>query len=350
MGKNTSGLTLWDVAHAAGVSLGTASRVINGGKNVSPAMLEKVQASILKLGYEPNQTARALASGRTSMVGLLVPSIADPFFSNCAEAAEKVARKYDSLLILAVSNNDVATEREKLSALLRQRPDGLLVVPSDGENITFRRFVRDTRVPIVTFDRPTAGCPSVLTDNYDAALKATCHLIEHGYQRILCYGGEPHIYTIKERLRGYRDAIKHAGLVEQMDASFSESQGDAEDTIRRHILGSNPPDAIFTLKNSTTMLTLQVLQSLHITVPQKIGLLGFDDFPLAGSLTPYVSVVRQPIYDVGLKAAELLYAMLEANKDIPLIRDSTVARSVTLKSQLIVRSSCGCPALTSIKR
>ena len=173
MGKNTSGLTLWDVAHAAGVSLGTASRVINGGKNVSPAMLEKVQASILKLGYEPNQTARALASGRTSMVGLLVPSIADPFFSNCAEAAEKVARKYDSLLILAVSNNDVATEREKLSALLRQRPDGLLVVPSDGENITFRRFVRDTRVPIVTFDRPTAGCPSVLTDNYDAALKAT---------------------------------------------------------------------------------------------------------------------------------------------------------------------------------
>ena len=350
MKKDSGGLTLWDVAHAAGVGLGTASRVINGGKNVSPAMLEKVQAAILKLGYEPNQPARALAGGRTSMVGLLVPSIADSFFSHCAEAAEKVARQYDSLLILAVSNDDLATEIEKLSVLLRHRPDGLLIVPSDGESHSFRRFVRKAHLPIVTFDRPTDECPSVLTDNYEAARKATCHLIEHGYQRILCYGGEPQVYTIKERLRGYHAAMKQAGLVELIDTSFLGSPEDAENALKKHISGKNPPDAVFTLKNSTTILTLQVLQSLHIKVPQTIALMGFDDFPLASTLAPSVSVVRQPIYDVGLKAAELLYAMLEAKKDIPFIREGNVADTVMLKSQLVLRSSCGCPAPSSIVR
>ncbi len=342
--------TLMDIARAAGVGLGTASRVINGGENVSPATLKKVQAAILKLHYEPNHTARMLRGGRTKMVGLLVPSIADSFFASCAEAAEDVARQHDSLLIVAVSNNDSVVELEKLSVLMRQRPDGLLVVPSNGESRSFRMFVRQSAVPLVTIDRPSPGCPGVLTDNYAAARKAVAHLVEHGYRRILCYTGEPHLHTIRERLRGYNDQMKQAGLVACIDTTFNEDVANAQFTLAKYLRTSRAPDAIFTLKNSATIATFQILQHLRIAVPGKVALFGFDDFQLAGTLKPSISVVQQPIYDVGRTAAEVLFERIHRAKVRPAAKKQLKAKPIVLQCTIVPRDSCGCCAHTSAAR
>src|ERR1700726_1090056 len=159
--------TLSDVARMAGVGLATASRAVNGGTNVSPATLKKVESAIRQLGYMPNEAARILKGARTKSIGLLVPSIADSFFASCAEAAGKVARLHDSLLIVAVSNNHRDTEMSSWEVLMRHRPDGLLIAPSDPASERLRTFMRNSSMPIVTFDRPLVGggCASVITDN-----------------------------------------------------------------------------------------------------------------------------------------------------------------------------------------
>jgi LacI family transcriptional regulator len=343
MRKSGSQPTLSDVARVAGVGVGTASRVVNGGVNVSPRTLKKVESAIRQLGYMPNHAARVLKGGRTKTVGLLVPSIADSFFASCAEAAGKVARLHDSLLIVAVTKNQADAELSSLDVLMRHRPDGLLIVPSDSASEGLIAFVKNSPIPVVTFDRPLFGssCTSVITDNFEAARNAAIHLIEHGYKRILCFGGEPELYTIRERLRGYRQAMEEFGLPALVDTSLGDEIGQASRTLAAHLKSPRPPDAIFTLKNSSTITTFQALQYLKISIPSRLALLGFDDFELAATLRPSLSVVQQPIEEVGERAAELLFAQLERNQGIKRT-SKTGPEPVVLSNRLVVRNSCGC--------
>jgi LacI family transcriptional regulator len=339
--KNRSHPTLSDVAHVAGVGVATASRVINGGTHVSAKTLKKVQDAIKQLGYMPNHAARILKGGRTKTIGLIVPSIADSFFSTCAEAAEEVARVHDSLLIVAVSSNDTEIEMSKLEVLMRHRPDGLLIVPADTCSKKLISFVKQSSIPIVTIDRPLPGCASVLTNNFEAAVSATNHLIEHGHRRILCFGAEPRLYTIRERLRGYRQAMEQAGLTPLIDTAFKGDELSAKLALSANLSGPHGADAIFTLKNSATIATFQALQKLRVSVPAQVALLGFDDFELASTLQPAVSVMRQPIEDIGRHATELLFALLGR------MYYSSVSRkkahpSVVLPNRLMLRASCGC--------
>jgi LacI family transcriptional regulator len=343
MKKRGSHATLSDVARLAGVGVGTASRVVNGGINVSPKTLKKVESAIRQLEYKPNHAARILKGGRTKTVGLLVPSIADSFFARCAEAAEKIARLHDSLLIVAVTNNERDAEMNSLNVLMRHRPDGLLIVPSDFADEEFARFIRSSAIPIVTLDRPLfgSGCASVITDNFEAARKATNHLIKHGYRRILCFGREPELYTIQERLRGYCHAMEEAGLAPLVDTSLNQDdKASVARSLAMHLKSSQAPEAIFTLKNSSTVTTFQALQRLKVAIPSQVALLGFDDFELAGTLRPAISVIQQPIEEVGKKAAEILFAQLE---DAHFTKRSTGfdPEPEMLESRLMLRKSCG---------
>ncbi len=342
MTQERSHATLTDVARSAGVGIGTVSRVVNGGMNVSPGTLKKVEAAILQLGYLPNHAARVLKGGRTKTIGLLVPSIADSFFANCAEAAGDIARSHGCLLIVAISSNQHNAEKNSLEVLMQHRPDGLLIVPADSESKHLLRFTKSVSCPVVIFDRPLLGsdCSGVSTDNYEAAFAATTHLIEHGYRRILCFGSEPRLFTIQERLRGYTRAMEDAGLPPLVDTNLHEDGSTAEQLLRAH-LGSRSPDAIFTLKNSATVATFLALRKLKISVPKQIALLGFDDFDLAGALQPSVSVVQQPVKDVGQKAAELLFTQL-GHKYSSENRKLLAPETVVLPSRLVLRESCGC--------
>ncbi|WP_158615459.1 LacI family DNA-binding transcriptional regulator [Acidipila sp. EB88] len=333
--------TLADVARASGVGIATVSRVVNGGVNVSPETLKKVQRAVRRLGYLPNHAARILKGGRTKTIGLLIPSIADSFFSSCAGTAGEVAQAHDSLLLFAESNNDPALELSNLAVLMQHRPDGLLLVPSSASNRALRLFVQQSPVPIVTLDRPFPGCAAVLTNSFEAAREATLHLVGHGRKRILCLAAEPSLYTIRERLRGYSDAMLAAGLPSLIDTSLAIGAHNAETLIQGHLGSRTPPDAIFTLKNSATTAAYQALQRLKLNIPREIALIGFDDFELAGMLRPALTVVQQPIEDVGRRAAELLFAQL--GSDDGSTPPASLRRTrLVLPNRLLLRSSCGC--------
>jgi LacI family transcriptional regulator len=345
MQKKSALPTLSEVARLAGVGTTTVSRVINGGARVSPKTLARVRGVIETLGYTPNQAARILKGDRTRTIGLIVPSIADPFFSSCAEAAQAVARANDSLLIVVTSQNDPHTEIEDLNILTGHRTDGLLIAPANSRNLALLDLLNRLNVPVIAIDRPVFNSPiiSVVTDNFEGARSAVRHLIAHGRKNIVCLTGETTLFTIHERIRGYRAGVESAGLACIVDSSVQDYKS-AEDAIKRLLAGANPPDAIFTLKNSSTIYAFEALQKLNVNVPETVALLGFDDFELASTVKPSISVVQQPVEEIGRVAAELLFDQLLGRRSIGVTGRSINSRRVTLQTRLIARASCGCPS------
>lgn len=291
----------------------------------------------------PNQAARVLKGDRTRTIGLIIPSIADPFFSSCAEAAQAVARANDSLLIVTTTQNDPHTEIENLNILTSHRVDGLLIAPANSQSKALRDLLDRLSVPVVAIDRPVSNSSvvSVVTDNFKGAKSATRHLIDHGYKRIACLTGESTLFTIQERIRGYRAAVDSAGLVFTLNTSIKDYRS-AEHAIESLLAGANPFDALFTLKNSTTIYAFEVLQKLNVQVPKTVALLGFDDFELASTVRPSISVVQQPVEEIGRIAAELLFEQFLGERNTGLPARFKRTQRVTLETRLIPRSSCGC--------
>jgi LacI family transcriptional regulator len=337
--------TLSDVAKRAGVGTTTVSRVINGGKLVDPVTLARVRRAIEALEYTPNQAARTLKGARTRAIGLLVPSIADPFFASCAESAQDVARRNDSLLTVLTTQNEPRLELESINVLIQHRTDGLIIAPGPSSDSALRQLLERAGVPAVAMDRPVphSSIPYVVADNRAGATVACRHLIDHGYQRIACWTGEPALYTIRERIRGYRQSMKAAGLPLLIDDSIMDYSS-AESAVRRLLADPAPPDAILTLKNSTTIYVFEALQNLGVAVPERVALLGYDDFELAAALQPSITTIQQPTAEIGRQAAELLFEYLEEYlEDIEermAIRKPI--RNIHLHTALIQRHSCGC--------
>jgi LacI family transcriptional regulator len=335
--------TLSQVARKAGVGTTTVSRVINGGESVSPETLARVRSIIDKLGYVPNQAARTLKGQPTKTIGLVIPSIADPFFSSCAEAIHSIARANGSLLIVTTTQNDPRTEIEGVSFLLRHRADGILIVPAKSRGTALSDLLARASLPVVSIDRPIerTSLQSVVADNYQGARTATKHLIDHGYKRIVCLTGESMLYTIRERIRGYRKAIEAAHLPSIINASVTDYKS-AEDSIRTMFQSAQPPDAIFALKNSTTIFAFEALQRLKIPIPKTAALIGFDDFGLASTVRPAITVIKQPINEIGKRAAEILFEEMISKHEAESPNSSNAARRITLETCLVLRSSCGC--------
>ncbi len=337
--------TLSEVAKRAGVGTTTVSRVINGGNRVDPETLARVRRVIDALDYTPNQAARILKGDRTRTIGLLVPSIADPFFSSCAEAAQEVARRNDSLLIVLTTQNDPRIEDESINVLIRHRTDGLIIAPGLSSDSHLRKTLDRANVPVVALDRPVLGSsiPYVIADNYAGAIVAAKHLIDHGFQRIACLTGESTLYTIRERIRGYRQAMRNADHPILLDTSIVDYHS-AESSVQKMLAGPSPPDAIFTLKNSTTIHVFKALQNMKVKMPDPVALLGYDDFELAAAVRPSITTIRQPVADIGRIAAELLFEdLLERRMEhsSPPARES---KQIHLHTTLVLRSSCGCSA------
>jgi LacI family transcriptional regulator len=271
--------TLSQVARAAGVGTTTVSRVINGGDRVSAETLAKVKGVIQSLGYMPNHAARVLKGDRTKTIGLIVPSIADPFFSSCAEAAEATAQANDSLLIVTATHNDWRNEIENVNVLASHRVDGLIIAAGHSRSRSMAQLLDRLGIPVVAIDRPISGSKiaSVVTNNFAASTLAVEHLIAHGRKHIACLTGESDLFTIRERIRGYSAAVQRAGFPIILETSV-KNYDSALRALSRLLKSENPPDGLFTLKNSTTIYVFEVLQKLGIRVPDSMALLGFDDF------------------------------------------------------------------------
>jgi LacI family transcriptional regulator len=330
--------TIGDVARECGVARMTVSRVVNGAHLVNPETAQRVREAIRRLGYVPNEAARILKGRAPKTIGLIVPDLADTFFSICAHAVQQLAAKHGYLTLLLASERDPASEATERALMNSREIAGLLIVPSGPQSVVQLDEARARGLPVVMLDRtfPGLDAAEVLVENKGGAEMAVQHLLEHGHRRILCLGYDGHINSIGKRIEGYEKSMNGAGLAP--DLLIADLPGEIEPMLRARLAAANRPTALFSLNNVTTIHVLQFLACEGIQVPGEIALIGFDDFEMAPLLRVPLTAIRQPAAELGRTAAQLLLDWIRTRKTNGL----PIERTVVLPTELVIRRSCGC--------
>jgi LacI family transcriptional regulator, galactose operon repressor len=324
--------TIRDVAALAGVGTKTVSRVINDEANVSPQTRARVERAVMALNFKPNQGAGALRRGdrKTLTLGLLLDAVDNPFSAQINRAVETVAYGRDTAVLAASSDNDPDRERIMVDAFTRRRVDGL-ILSTITEDQGYLHAEREQGTPLVFLDRPPIGllADAVITNNYEAAVEATRHLIRHGHRNIAHLGNEP-AWTARGRVRGFADAMAEPGLANtSRQVSALRSEQEAYAAVHGLMQLDGPPTALFT---SHYEITLGALRALHdLQLEQRIALIGFDDIVLADLVRPAITVMAQDPRQLGTLAAERLFARLDG--------DTSPVQTVVVAAKLVARGS-----------
>jgi len=314
---------LLDVANAAGVSLRTASRVLNDDPRVAPVTRQRVRETMLDLRFEPDAMARSLRAGTDTTIGFIVESISDPFFAEVIDAVELEMSRHGRSVLVTSTRRDPGWERDVIGRMMQRRVAGLLLCPTGADHSWL-----DLSVPVVLVDRPAPGLAAdlVAIDDHRAAFDAAAHLIARGHRRIAYVGDTPAISTSAARLRGYRDALAHHQI--EADEDLITCDGATSQAAARAVVAlvgsSRPPTAIL---SATTRASLGVVPTLHSAGRTDIALVAFGDFPMADTLRPAVTVVDHPGHEVGRVAAARLLARLE-QPGLPVERIQVPARII----------------------
>lgn len=330
--------TMHDVASTAGVSLKTVSRVVNNEPRVDEKTRERVRQAIAQLGFRRNDMARNLRQGQTSStIGLVIEDITNPFYSSIARGLEYIVQKYNYMLILSNSEENPSRERELVNALLQRRVEGLCIVPA-GYDHSYLEAELHLGTPIIFLDRPPIHLQTdtILLDNRGGARKAIEHLLSYGHRRIAVVQGDPHVYTGAERIAGYYETLAEHGIScdETLICSNCDDAQRARQATNALMALSDPPTAIFATSNR---ISISVLRTLH-TCSQQLAFVGFDDFDLADMLPVPVTVVAHDPIDMGMKAAELLFARL-TGENLPL-------QQLVIPTHLVIRGSGELPVIS----
>lgn len=321
-----------DVAEAAGVSPATVSRVLNGNGRVSPDRAALVRAAADRLGYQPFGPARALRQQLTRVWAAIVADIENPFFTSMVRGMEDVARAEGHRLVLCNSDEDLDKEASYIDIAIAERMAGVVIAVASTTDSDLEPLLA-RRVPVVAVDRRPrqSGVDTVLVDSRLGAEEATSHLLAAGARRVACITGPTRLSTATERLEGFRDA--HARVRRPVDrsqvrrADFRQSGGyRAASSL---LDSADPPDALFVANNLMTVGALHALRERGLRVPADVAVVGFDEAPWTTLVSPQLSVVSQPTYEIGREACQLL-----ANAGA-----ASGPRHLVLTPELIVRES-----------
>lgn len=269
-------------------------------------------------------------------IGVIVPNLFDPFFVTCARGVLDVAKQHGYSAIITISVENSEMRQRQSSLMLRQKLDGLVIIPVSRKDL-YWSCNAFSGVHLVTIGGPASGSrfDSVLVPNRSGAKSAVEHLIGHGHRSIAFLGLNRTLYTMKARYTGYRDAMSEAGYSPEPYIDCESPERTL--TLIRSLMNSKKPvTAIFAANNVTMLYVLKALSIAGIHVPYQIALAGFDDLEMADLLQPSLTVIRQPVYQLGEAAASLLFQRI-LGSDVP-----KVGRRVVLPLELLVRSSCGC--------
>lgn len=311
--------TIADVASNAGVSPMTVSRVINGEERVKPATKDLVVRSIKKLGYVPNISARALAGARSFKLGLLYENPSSFYLSGLVVGAlEAASERGHQLLLHKMAGSESADAVAKSLDDLLHRFDGVIVPPPISDYPNVRDFIHKQRMAAVMLsgDQGKGRNPKISIDDYAAAAEMTRYLVERGHSRIGFIKGHPNQFSSELRLQGYRDALSEVGLkpnrylIVQGYFSYQSGLAAAKKLLRRKV----PPTAIFASNDDMAAATLGVASSLGIRVPQDLSVAGFDDSPIASSVYPNLTTVKQPLAEMAMQAVYRLAALIDNSR------------------------------------
>ena len=307
-----SPVRLRDVALAAGTSTKTASRVINGFDGVAPDTRRRVQEAVESLGYQVDLMARSLRRGVDDTVGVVVPTLGDPFFALAIEEIEHMALQRDINLLVASNSRNADLERKVIDGLLARRVAGLIVVPFSADY----SFLKHVSTPVVFLDRHPEGIDAgvVMVDDRGGARHAVEHLAAAGHQRIALITDDLTIKTSALRKDGYLDALRGLGLPEDAELQVFGCQNEAQSEVHtRELLAlSSPPTAIFSARSETS---LGVVRALHTTGRTDVALVSFGDFVTADLLKPAVTVIDHDPRVLARKAVERLSGRLDGTPD-----------------------------------
>ncbi len=315
---------LKDIALALGLSESTVSRALKGNYRISEDTKKRVSDYANKIKYKPNIAAQSLRSNRTRSIGVLVSSISNSFFSEVLNGIESVGYEKNYQVMITQSRESSDNELKQIENLISRSVDGLLVsLCSTSTNVALLKDTHESGTPVVFFDRISElfETHKVVADNCGGAYNLTKHLIENGYKKIAHITSSPELSIAVERLEGYKKALDefkipfnekllkhclHGGMV------IEETEKAVDELLQL----KKAPDAIMTASDRITINTIGILHNKNIAIPEKIAVAGFSNFSAPQIIAPPLTTIRQPAFEMGKIAAELLIKLIESKKPV----------------------------------
>jgi len=331
--------TIADIARELNTTTATVSRALSNHPRISEDTKRSVLQAATKLNYKRNRIASSLRSGRTHLVGVIIPSAEINFFGSVVHGIESIASQHGYNVLLYQSNETREFEEKGLETFLSARVDGILASIAKGTR-DFSHFnaVKERGVPIVFFDRinDNLDIDSVVIDDYKGAFEATRHLLDQGYRRVAHISGPGHLQNFSERIRGYRDALLESGIVpdEQLIWHGNVSIESGKEGISHFLSLTEPPDAVFAAEDFTALGVMKVLKERNIIIPDSFGVVGFANEMFGEHISPTLSTVAQQTIQMGRSALELLLELIGQPH-----RKNGAKKKIVLEPQCIWRNS-----------
>jgi LacI family transcriptional regulator len=281
---------------------------------------ERVMRSVEKLGYKPNMIARSLRMRKSFVLGLIIPSITNPFFTNIARAVEDIALQSGYVVTIFSSDQSLSKENLYLDFMCNRRVDGALIAVADQYKSNLDLLV-NAEIPIVLIDRllENSSFDRVMVDTYGGTYRAVEYLLERGYKRIGMIAGPQNVSTAVDKVLGYKKALADQKVELDEDlllyGDYTEASGLS---LGGKILSqSHPPDALIVSNNLMTLGVYRVIKEYGLKIPHEIALVGFDDMTWSTIVVPPITMIEQPTYELGKKAIEFLLNRLAGSSNEP---------------------------------
>jgi LacI family transcriptional regulator len=327
--------TLRDVAAIAGVSPAAVSRYLNGSIVLPNQTAEKIDEAVVRLRYQPNPHARRLSRGRSDMIALVVPDIANAFFAQLAASVEEAAAERGQGVVLCVTANRKDREIEYIERLARNYVDALLFItnhPDDGELAA--AIANAGRVVVLDEDIATSRVPKIFCDNETGGAMAARLFLDAGHRRFALIGGPRGLMSSRERAAGFGRALEASGAIFEKTERFGDYSVAAGAAAMEAILEmDSPPTALFSCSDLLTLGALKVLRARKWKVPQDLSLVTFDDVGPFDFFDPPITAVRQDVNGMGRRAVEIAFAEPQAD----------VFETIRLPVELVKRASVIAP-------
>ncbi|MCP3739451.1 LacI family DNA-binding transcriptional regulator [Rossellomorea sp. BNER] len=328
-------IKLKEVAERANVSTATVSRVLSNTGKVTEKTKKKVLAAMEELNYQPNFLARQLRKLETKTILVVVPDIANTFFSKVIRGIESVAIQNGYQVLLGDSQNNGQSESQYLNHLRYKQIDGVILLTARTDSRLIEDLSDDYPVVLACEYLEGSRIPTVSIDNISSARKMTDHLIKQGHQRVAHISGPMNIILGRDRLKGYEQAMTQNSyeidqvLVQEGDFSYESGYK----LMEKFLALQNPPTAVFAANDEMAIGAIKAIKKHRLSVPEDIAVVGFDDIDMASIMEPELTTVAQPTFDIGSTAMDLLLCLMK--------KEPLTKKQFVLEDQLMIRQSCG---------
>jgi len=334
-----SGVNLKELAAELKLSPSTVSRALNDSYEISEETKKKVISMAEKMNYQPNPFARSLRENKSKTIAVVIPERINNFFTQVIDGIEQIMQQHGYHLLVYNTHEDVDREKKIISLLLNGRADAIVMsVSSQTSDVSHLERLHERGVPLIFFDRICSGIPTTkfITNDYESAFEATKHLLQQGCKKISFLMLSKELSITKERLRGYEDAIKAAGLDPDSATSLTCEQDEEYniELIREMLQAPDRPDGILASVEKLALATYHAVKRTDLKIPKDLKIISFSNMKIASLLNPSLTTITQPAFTIGEECAKLLIKKLTRPKQPDLLN-----QVITVPSKITIRAS-----------